>query len=71
MQCLVYGIERCPLLRGDYYTQILEVAFGTLLIVHYKEAVHHSGVSVKRGSTISHMIFSQGCPLRGVPLYLT
>ena len=52
MQCPVYGIERCPLLRGHYYTQVLEVAFGTLLIVHYKEAARHSGVFVKRGSTV-------------------
>ena len=39
-------------MRGDSYTQILEVAFGTLLIVRYKEAVRHSEVSVKRGSTV-------------------
>ena len=35
---------------------------GTLLIVHYKEAVRHSGVSVNGGSTVGRLVMSfLGC----------
>ena len=38
--------------------QVLEVTFRTLLLVHYKEAVRHSRVSIRRDSTVPLTLFS-------------
>ena len=52
--CTVSGLwnREVSAIQGYKYTQLLEVAFGTFLIVHYKKAVRYSGMSVKRGSTV-------------------
>ena len=52
--CAVSGLQNREVsaMEGALIHTVLEVQFGTLLIVHYKEAVHHSGVSIKRGSTV-------------------
>ena len=52
--CAVSGLwnREVSTIEGALIHTGIEVAFGTLLIVCYNEAVRHSGVSVKRGFTV-------------------
>ena len=47
---IVSGLQKREVSRysgGINTRQLLEVAFGTVLIVHYKQAVHYSGCPLR------------------------
>ena len=48
--CPIHGVAGCPLCRGCLS---MERQSGLFIIVRYIVGVHYSGVSVKRGSTVS------------------
>ena len=51
--CPLYGVAGCPLFRGCLSIEVNGRAIRTFRIVLYIVGVHYSGVSVKRGSTVS------------------
>ena len=51
-KCPLYGIVRCPLLRGFEYIDVYGNIIRTFRIVCYIAGVRRWGVSVKQGSTV-------------------
>ena len=59
--CPLYGVSGCPLLRGCFIIEVNGVTIGTSVSVRYIVGVRHSGVVVKRDSTVHNIEFYYLC----------
>ena len=59
--CPLYEVAGCPLFRGCLSIEVNGRAVGTFIIVRYIVGVHYSGVSVKRGFTVSLVCYHWHC----------